>query len=146
MGKNCLMCPTNCLVNKRGLSGFQDLCFFCLFFVKGTLCTNTAILPKTWDRILKNSFSQLFFFFLCKSSNMSRLMCKLCIKLPNAMNNPPWGPIFILFFLHSPPSSEMPNLFRSWHLKGIEEKNHGFEKSGALQITILQKVNRCVAF
>ena len=38
-------------------------------------------------------------------------------------------------------SSEMPNLFRKWHLKDIEEKNHGFKKSGTLQ-----KVSRCIAF
>ena len=31
-------------------------------------------------------------------------------------------------------------------LKDIEEKNHRFEKSGALKITILQRVIRCVAF
>ena len=32
------------------------------------------------------------------------------------------------------------------NLKDIEEKNHGFEKSGALQIPILRKVSRSVAF
>ena len=31
-------------------------------------------------------------------------------------------------------------------VKDIEENNHGFGKSGALQITILQKVSRCVTF
>ena len=34
----------------------------------------------------------------------------------------------------------MQNLLQRGHLKDIEEKNHGFEKSGAEQITILQKM------
>ena len=50
------------------------------------------------------------------------------------------------FQKRTPPSSEMQNLFQRWHLKDIEEKNHGFEKSGALQITILQKVSGYIAF
>ena len=75
-------------------------------------------------------------------------MHKLRVKLRNATIYPPWGPIFKKYFFqkHTPPSSEMQNLFRRWHLKDIEEKNHGFEKSGALQITILQKVSGYIAF
>ena len=35
---------------------------------------------------------------------------------------------------------------QKFSFKDIEEKNHGFKKSGVSQITILQKVSRCIAF
>ena len=75
-------------------------------------------------------------------------MRKLHVKLRNTTIHPPLGPIFKKYFFqkHTPPTSEMGNLFQRWHLKDIKEKNNGFEKSGTLQITILQKVSRCVAF
>ena len=40
----------------------------------------------------------------------------------------------------------MLDLLRRWNLKDIDEKNQGYLKSGALQVTILCKVSRFLAF
>ena len=42
--------------------------------------------------------------------------------------------------------SEMLDFSQRLHLKDIVEKNHGFVKSGALQVIILRKVSRWLAF
>ena len=72
---------------------------------------------------------------------MSRNMRKLRVKLCNATIFSPWGEIFKKYFFQkrTSTSSEMRDLFQRWHLKDIKEINHGFEKSGALQITIWDK-------
>ena len=40
----------------------------------------------------------------------------------------------------------MLDLLKKRHLKDIAEKNQGYFSSGALQVTILRKVSRCLAF
>ena len=49
------------------------------------------------------------------------------------------------FQKHTPLSSEMLDLLRVWHLKDIDEKKHEYIYPGALQVTILRKVSRCLA-
>ena len=85
----------------------------------------------------KRFFPKLFCFFCTQSSKLSRNMHKLCVKLCNATIYPPWGPVK----KHTPPSSEMLDVLRRWHLKGIDEKNQGYFLSGALHVTILRKVS-----
>ena len=55
-------------------------------------------------------------------------MRKLRVKLRNATINPPIGPVFkiYLFQKRTPPASEMLDLLRSRHLKGIDEKNQRY--------------------
>ena len=75
-------------------------------------------------------------------------MRKLRVKLRNASIYHPWDPVFKKYFFQkrTPPSSEMLDLLRRWHLNRIEETNQGYFKSGALKVTILRKVSRCFAF
>ena len=92
------------------------LLLFCT--LKNNFWTKTAILLKIWDYIQKQF-------------------------------NPPWGQLskdFFLFQKQTPPLSEMLYFFRMWHLKDIEEKNHGFVESQAIQVTIFPKVRKCLAF
>ena len=40
----------------------------------------------------------------------------------------------------------MLDLLRRWHLKDIDEKNHGLFNQGPWQVTILRILSRCLAF
>ena len=79
---------------------------------------------------------------------MSRNMHKLRVKVCNATIYPPLGQVKKKKILQkcTPPSSEMQDLLQRWHLKGIDKKNQGYFWSGALQVTILRKVIKCLAF
>jgi hypothetical protein len=119
------------------------------FFPKRFVGRIRPFFHQSETTIWKHFFSNIIVLFFIQRSKMSRNMHKLCVKLRNATIYPPWGPIWKKkkkFKKSTSPSSEMRNLFRRWHLKDIEEKSHGFEKSGGLQITFLRKVSRCVAF
>ena len=124
--KKCLMCLTNGFEKKLTLQVFKIYVFllFPLYF-KLISCTNTAILPKIWDKIFLN---YVFLF-------------SLRVKLRNATIYPPWGLIFKKYFFqkHTSPSSEMQNLFRRWHLKDIEEMNHGLKKKGPYKSQLNKK-------
>ena len=106
--------------------------FFCVFFFKVSLCIYIAIVPQIWDYISKTVFPKLFFCSLLKVKKMSRNMCKLRVKLGNATIYPPWGPIFKKYYFKKriPPSSKMLDFLRRWHLKDIDEKNHGLFNQG----------------
>ena len=144
--KNGLTCPTNGFEQKVHFQVFKIYVFllFLHFFSNWFHVLRHSFYPKC-----ETTFSKEFFFLLSlQNSKISRNMCKLCVKLRNATIYPNWGPMFKKYFFqkHTPPSSEIWNLFQRWDLKDIKEKNHKFEKSGALQITTLQKVRMCVAF
>ena len=78
-------------------SKFYVFYFFALFF-KVTLWTNIAFLPQIWDQIKQQFFLNYFFLFSIQSSQLSRNMCKLCVKLRNATIYPPWVWFFQNFF------------------------------------------------
>ena len=95
----------------------------------------------------QNSFSQTIFSSSIQSSKLSRNMRKWRVKLRIATIYPPWGQIFKKKIKkHTPPSSEMLDLLRRWHLNRINEKNQGYFLSGALKVTILCNVSICLDF
>ena len=126
------------------------MCF--IFFLTSLSYWFQVLIHKFYqesETTFKNSFSLTNFCkFLMQRSKMSKNMRKLRVELHNATFYPSWGPIFKKYFFqkHTPLSYEMWDLFQRWHLKDIEENNHGFEKLGALQITFLQKMSRYLAF
>ena len=125
------------------------LCFVFFWpFLKAPLWTNIEILPQIQDHIPETVFPELFFLFCSQSSKLAMNMRKLPVKLCNATIYPPWGPIFenSFFQKRTPPSSEMLDLLRKWHLNRIDEKNHSYFLSGALKVTILRNISRCLAF
>ena len=86
--------------------------------------------------------------FSIQSSTLSKNMHKANVKLCNSTIYPPWGPVFKKKISQkcTPPSSEMLGLLRRCYLTDIDEKNQGYFWLGALQVTILRKVSRCLAF
>ena len=106
---------------------FMCFYFFALFFIV-TVWTTIEVLTQIWDHIFQTVFPILFFLFSIQSSKLSKNMRKLPVKLRNATIYPPWGPIFknSFFLKHTPPSSEMLDLLRRWHLNRIDEKNQGY--------------------
>ena len=87
------------------------MCFdFFAFLFKVTLWTNRAILPPILDRIFKTVFPQLFFFVFPQSSQLSKNMRKLRVKLRNTTISP--LEVHLNFFLRTAPSSEMLDLLR----------------------------------
>ena len=101
-----------------------------------------------FDTNVKQHYHVVSSSFSILSSKISRNMGQLGMKLRNATIYPPWSkfPREKILQKPTPPSSEMRNLFWRWHFKDIKQKNHGFEKSAALKITILRKVKWCGAF
>ena len=69
-------------------------------------------------------------------------MRKLSVKLGNATIYPPWGQVFknYLFQKHTSTSSEMLDLLRRWHLKGIDEKNQGYFDQGPYKLKFYVKL------
>ena len=119
-----------------------------LFLSKPFVGHIRQFLKKSKFKLSNQFFSQTFgFVFGSKLKNVYKhaLIAFNCIMpLLTPLNVQFKKNIF--FKKHTLPSSEMEDLFQRWHLKYIQKKNHGFEKSGALQITILQKVGRSLAF
>ena len=120
---------------------FGVFCVFLLFctFFKVTLWTNIAILPQTWDHISKTVF--LTFFFYIKAQNC----LETCVKCTWNCLTPLFTPQKLFFQKHTLPLYEMLDLLWMWHFKDIDEKIHEYFKSGAIQLTILRKVSRCLA-
>ena len=98
------------------------------FLFKVIFLTYQANFLQIWNQIFKTVFSKLFFLFYIQSSTLSRNMHKLRVKLRKASIYPPWGQVFkkYIFLKRTPPSSEMLDLLRRWHLNRIDEKNQGY--------------------
>ena len=87
----------------------------------------------------QNYFSQTFLFVFNSKLKKCLEICENCVW--NCLM-PLFSPLEVkfwkIFFQKcAPPSTEMRNLFQRWHVKDIKDKNQGFKKLGALQITIL---------
>ena len=143
--KNGWMCPTNCFEKKNSLMFFRFMCSYFLPFFSNWFCVLIQpYYPKSEATFSKQFFLNYYFVYFAK--------LKKCLE---TYINCIWNcvtPLFITLEVqfkqkipkHTPSSSETCN--KDNNLNDIKEKNHEFAKSGALKITIFQKVSRCVAF
>ena len=123
--------------------GFYDISVFVTFQFWWAFSFGDILILVTfqfwWDFSFGNNSILVTFFALVQVWFVSVLAPS------SAVSCSPFQKMFF-FQKHTPSSPETRNLFQRWHLKVIVEKNHWFEKSGALQIKILLKVFRCLAF
>ena len=114
---------------------------FLHFIFKVTLLTNIAFLPPIWNSIFKTVFPKLFFLFSNKSSKLSRNLRKLRMKLRNATIYPTWGQIKKIILYSSLIWNARLDI---WTVS--TRRIRDIFNQGALQVTLLRKVRRCVDF